>query len=74
MSPDTLNRLEKEAQQPAGIAPGMCCSELAALLTERARLVAMVGALLGGVKMHAPRGDYALVIEAAERLLGQVAP
>lgn len=74
MSPDTLNRLEKESQQPDDIAPVMGCGELRELLAERARLVSMVGALLGGVKMHAPRETYALVIEAAERTLGQVAP
>lgn len=77
MSPDLRARLEKEAQQPAGVAPVMCCSELKQLLEDNARLVSMVGALLPMARSHCSyTGDEegALVIEAAERTLGQVAP
>lgn len=74
MSPDTLNRLEKESQQPDDIAPVMGCGELRELLTERARLVSMVGALLPMAQASVDSEEGALVIEAAERTLGQVAP
>lgn len=74
MSPDLRARLEKEAQQPAGVAPVMCCSELKQLLEDNARLVSMVGALLPMAQASVDSEEGALVIEAAERTLGQVAP
>lgn len=45
MSPDVLARLRKEAEQPAGIAPVMCCSELKQLLEERAELLEVLSDL-----------------------------
>lgn len=83
MSPDVRARLEREAAQPDDIAPVMGCGELRALLVENARLVTLVGALLplakdrhsylSGEWPDAARDQStALVIEAAERTLGQV--
>lgn len=56
MNPDTLKRLEREAAQPAGIAPVIDAPELRQLLKER-----RAGLVIAGIIAARPSSDCACV-------------